>query len=253
MTIELDSAKINALRRTGLLKTIVPSAYRDRIDAIELKRSVSFKTEHYLLKDSVDKLDDTVTLTINDAIIDRLDYQPVKAKVYYSGNSTVALIFDRRKPKNPFGLPASETQPTADDSPRLFARLDNQRGISGWMTGLAKIQLKTSFGNLSIDSNKIAGIRFNTNSSGRVAVRLKSGDTLSGYPNFDSISMKCSWGKQKILLSELKSVTTNRRSRFAEDPFHKGRWRFESDFNNTPNLPVEYQPLSKITSNSNLN
>ena len=234
LTIDMDDSKLASIRQTGYLRASIPAAYRGRVDAVRLKRPVSFKKDAFRLDKSVDKLNDTVTVTINQTLLDQLDYQPVIAKVYYSDFANVLVVYQRRRPGDPVGLAERENKPTAADSPRFYARVDDQRGLYGWMEGLAKIKLKSDFGDVVINSTEIAGIKFNANNSGSVAIRLNSGASVSGYVDFDEINMKCSWGTQKLSLAEIDSIVLDRKFRFAADPHHPGRWSFEQDIVTPP-------------------
>jgi len=198
LTIDMDDSKLASIRQTGYLRASIPAAYRGRVDAVRLKRPVSFKKEAFRLDKSVDKLNDTVTVTINQTLLDQLDYQPVIAKVYYSDFANVLVVYQRRRPGDPVGLAERENKPTAADSPRFYARVDDR-------------------------------IKFNANNSGSVAIRLNSGASVSGYVDFDEINMKCSWGTQKLSLAEIDSIVLDRKFRFAADPHHPGRWSFEQD------------------------
>ena len=77
LTIDMDDSKVASIRQTGYLQVAIPAAYRGRVDAVRLKRPVSFKTKAFQLDKAVDKLNDTVTVNINQALLDQLDYQPV--------------------------------------------------------------------------------------------------------------------------------------------------------------------------------
>lgn len=246
MTVELDSKEIAALRVKGLLRTNVPAAYRNRLDAIEIKRSTSFKAEHFVLHDAVDKVQDSLTLTISEASLDRLEYQPIKAKIYYSQASSVVLVLDRQKGKRSGGVAEKLSRPTANDSPKLFVRIDDRRGLSGWMSGLAKIDMTAGFGSLSVNTNKIAGIRFNADAAGNAVVQLKSGQSLVGRPSFDSILMKCSWGIQKLAVSEIESVTVNREARFVKVTGSQGQWRFDSGAIGIATPETDYEQLLEL-------
>lgn len=241
LTVEMDSNKLDLLRKTGKLQVAIPQAFRGRVDAVRLKRPVSFKSEDFQLNNAVDKFNNTVTVSFSDKTLDQLDYQPVKAKVYYSGFSNVLLIYKKRKPGDPLGSIERENKPTTADSTRVFARVDEERGLHGWMTGLAKIKLKSDFGEVIINSTDIAGIKLNANNSGSVSIRLHSGATVSGYVNFDEISMKCSWGTQKLSLSELDSIVADRKFRFAADPLHPGRWIFETELASQPPPLINFE------------
>jgi hypothetical protein len=224
MTIELGEMEIAALRKSGLLRTNVPANFQGRVDAIEVKRAVSFKVDHYLLTNAIDKVRDSLSFTISESDLDRLDYQPIKAKVYYEGFSDVVLALDRdRKVKTNDTQP--ETRPTKNDSPKFFVRIDNKRGFTGFVKDLAELKLKTDFGKLTVRAKEIAGIRFNVDSIGGVAVELKSGETFLGKPDFDSIAMKCSWGIEELGLSDIESVTVDRRVRFFKTALPQGEWR----------------------------
>jgi len=238
VTIEMDENKIDLLRRTGFLRLAIPPAYRGKVDGVRLKREVSFKSDDFQLVNVVDKLNDTITVTVNDTALERLDFQPVIAKVYYPAFSSVVLVYDRRQPGGPIGLTERENKPTAADSSRFFARVGDKRGLFGWMTGLAKIKLTSDFGEVFLNSTDIAGIKFNANKSGSVSIRLNSGASISGYVDFDEINMKCSWGTQKLALAELDSIVADRKFRFAQDPYHPGRWSFVSDLATPPALPA---------------
>ena len=229
LTIDMDANKLAVLRQTGLLQVAIPPAYQGRVDAVRLKREVSFKSDDFRLTNVVDKLGNTITVSVDDALLDQLDFQPIKAKIYYSGFSSVALTYKKRKAGDPVGLAERENKPTLADSTRFFARVDDKRGLYGWMTGLAKLKLKSDFGEVTIDTTDIAGIKFNANGSGSVSVRLNSGASVSGYVDFDEITMKCSWGTQKLSLDELDSVVADRKYQFVPDPYHSGRWSFKSD------------------------
>ena len=245
LTIDMDDNKMASIRQTGYLQVAIPAAYRGRVDAVRLKRPVSFKKEAFQLDKSVDKLNDTVTVSINQALLDQLDYQPVLAKIYYSDFANVLVIFKPRKPGDPVGLAERENKPTANDSPRFYARVDDQRGLYGWMDGLAKIKLNSEFGEVVINSTDIAGMKFNANNLGSVAVRLNSGASVSGYVNFDEIKMKCSWGTQKLSLTEIDSIVLDRKFRFAADPHHPGRWSFEQDIVTPP--PILNDSVPSLT------
>ena len=234
LTIDMDDNKLAVLRQTGLLRVAIPAAYRGRVDAVRLKRPISFKSKDFRLENAVDKVNNTITVNVDSALLDQLDFQPIKAKVYYRGFSSVTVVYTKPKPGDPIGLTERENKPTLADSTRFFARVDDKRGVYGWMTGLAKIKLKSDFGEVFVDTTDIAGIKFNANGSGSVSIRLNSGTSISGYVDFDEIKMKCSWGTQTIALSELESVVADRKYQFAPDPYHPGRWSFKTDLVTPP-------------------
>ena len=243
LTIDMDEKKLAVLRKTGLLRVAIPAAYQGRVDAVRLKRPISFKSEEFELNNAVDKVNNTITVNVDDAQLDQLDFQPIKANVYYSGFSSVALVYTKPKAGDPIGLIERENKPTVADSTRFFARVDDQRGVYGWITGLAKLKLNSDFGEVSIDTADIAGIKFNANGSGSVSVRLNSGTSVSGYVDFEEITMKCSWGTQKMSLSELDSVVADRKYKFAPDPYHPGRWSFKTDLVAPPN-PADLEGMT---------
>ena len=246
LTIEMDANKLAVLRRTGSLGVAIPPAVQGRVDAVRIKKAVSFVSEDFALTNAVDKMNNTITVAVDDALLDQLDFQPIKAKIYYSGFSSVTLAYTKRKPGDPARLAERENKPTLADSTRFFARVDEKRGLFGWMTGLAKVKLKSDFGDVSIDTTDIAGIKFNANGSGSVSIRLNSGASVSGYVDFDEIIMKCSWGTQKLSLDELDSVVADRKYEFVPDPYHPGRWSFKADVVAPPN-PVLNETIPAFT------
>ena len=247
LTIDMDQSKLDSIRQTGFLQVAIPAAYRGKVDAVRLKRPVSFKTEEFQLEKAIDKINSNVTLTINQALLDQLDYQPVIAKIYYSDFSNLLLVYRQRKPGEQVGLAQRENKPTAADSPRFYARVDDKRGLYGWMDGLAKIKLNSDFGEVIINSTDITGIKFNANKSGSVAIRLNSGASVSGYVDFDEINMKCSWGTQKLSLAKIDSIVLDRNFRFAADPHHPGRWSFEHDIAAPPTTTIFNDSVQDFT------
>ncbi len=229
LTVELDENKLTSLRQTGSLRIAIPAEYRGKVDAVRLKRPFSFKSKLFQLNKAVDKVQGAVTVTVNRTLLDQLDYQPVIAKIYYDNFSEVVLVYELRKPGDPIGLLERENQPTRADSQKFYVRIDDKRGMYGWMTGLAQIKLQSAFGDVVLNSTDIAGIKFNANKSEGVAIRLKSGASVSGLVDFKKIKMKCSWGSEVLSLAEIDSVVLDRKFRFATDPLHPGRWSFERD------------------------
>ena len=69
LTVDMDDIKMASIRQTGYLRLSIPAVYRGKVDAVRLKRPVSFKTKEYQLNQSVDKLNDTVTVTFNLSLI----------------------------------------------------------------------------------------------------------------------------------------------------------------------------------------
>lgn len=205
MKLRMDDQKIAMLKASGSLRTTVPKAFRNTIDGIKMHRDFSFITDEFVADDHVEKRGTTLLVKLTDEMLDRLDYQPLLNKVYFSNFSDVLLVYV--KPKNSPTEQAGSAKQTGEDSPKFFAKIDEFRGIYGSIDR-DFIKMKTSFGSVDIDVAKIEGIRFHDGNS--ISVWLSRQDRISGTIDFDELTMQCSWGEQKLKVDDLETLTLKR-------------------------------------------
>ena len=229
LIVKLSDQQINRLRLTGSLSTRIPPKFVNRVGAIRFKRTSSFRGDALKVSGAkTEKSNRSMSVEIDNSVLERLAYQPVDLRIYESGFDVVELKF------NPLGIVAGELpeefQPSVDQgqAPYMYARINSQRGIYGSLENFETLAIKTQFGKVSVPSAEIAGIRFNDGSANRAFVVLKKGDVFSGEIELDSIAVKSRWGDQTLKLTELESLTLNREVIFLRDAINPKRWQLRT-------------------------
>lgn len=263
LILKLNDNQINKLRIEGSLSTRIPPKFVNRVGAIRFQRRVSFLSDPLkVVGETTEKMDRSISVQVDNTILERLAYQPVDLMVYESGFDRVNLKF------NPLGMAAgklpTEFQAFGKESgPIVYARINSQRGIYGTLQNFETLSIETQFGKVDIPSKEIAGIRFNDGNASRAFVVLKKGDVFSGEIDLGSLSIQSRWGVRKLEIGELESITQSRETVFLRDALDPSRWRLElilprtlgiydSTVNRIPVAPVRINPGSANPYQSNL-
>ena len=204
VVLTLDEGKIRQLQQTGILKASLPKHFLNRVDSIVLSRVDRFVTEPLLLDEDVQKRDRMLGLRVDASFIDHLAYQPIKIRIYESNFSSIVLQYQ------PVRMQIKSKASDVDlekDTPPVFLRLNNDRGITGHIKDGDSLKLTTEFGEIAFPFERSIGIGFNADSDGRVVVLFSNGDLLSGMMSVDKIVFKTKFGDKEIPLTEIRSVT----------------------------------------------
>ncbi|MEL7496324.1 MAG: hypothetical protein AAFN77_01850 [Planctomycetota bacterium] len=218
MKIRLTDQRIAKLKSTGRLNAEVPLDARNRIDGVRLSRDFSFINGDFVADQHVEKRGDLLIIHLDDAKLDRLDYQPLMSKVYFSNYSTVVLAYHPTVTSATGETHSKQLASNDSEETTLFARIDQRRGIRGKLMRPSTIEMKTQFGGVEVNPDKIKGVRFFKDRPSEVTVWMANGDQVSGTISFDEITMACSWGDQSIPVADLESLT---RTRFTVLPKQK--------------------------------
>lgn len=225
VVLTIGEQEAASLRRDGYLRATLPEKFRNRVDSVLLKHPTTFLSKKLLVRDDTDKRGRSLLVNVNEAIVDRLEYQPVQIKVYQSGFDSITLRYRRPTNQNQRSALRRGTKPKPNDSPQVFVRLSPQNGTTGWIRNMQTLKIETQFGPTKIPFNRIAGIRFRANEDNQVVVISVTGDYLTGTIDFDDIVLATRWGDERIPISKLESVTYHRDSRFLEGAKETGgRW-----------------------------
>lgn len=245
LILKLDDNQINRLRVNGSMTTQIPPRFVNRVGAIRFQRSVSFLSDPLkVVGAKTDKKNRSISVEVDNTILERLAYQPVDLAIYESGFQQVQLNF------NPRGMVAgrlpAEFPPNIKpgSGPYMYVRINSQRGIYGSLRDFKTLSIKTQFGKVNVPTSEIAGIRFNDGNVNRAFVVLKKGDVFSGEIDFTSITVSSRWGNRKLKLHELESLTLARASVFLRDAVKPKRWRLESLL---PDNGSAHSPLSRTS------
>lgn len=112
---------------------------------------------------------------------------------------------------------------------QLYVKVTRNREILGTPVQLDSLKVTTSFGEVSIPTEKIAGIKLHVGDDDSAVIAFKNGDLVTGLVKLESISLKTSWGKAHVKLKQIQTITTNRNARFIKgDGTGSKGWRFSS-------------------------
>jgi len=225
VVLTLGEQEVASLRRDGYLRATLPQQFRNRVDSVLLKHPTTFLSKKLVIRDDVDKSGRTLLVNVNEAIVDRLGFQPVQMKVYQSGFDSVTLRYRRSNEPGQASSLSRGRKAKPKDSPLVFVRLSAQNGTTGWIRNMETLSVETQFGSTKIPMSRISGIRFNTGETNEVVVISVTGDYLTGTIDFENIVLATRWGDERIPVSKLESVTYQRDSRFVEGQKEAGgRW-----------------------------
>lgn len=238
MVFRLDDEQVKQLVATGRLETEVPRAYLGDIAAIKIQRSTSFLSDAIEVETYVDKINRRVSVVVDRAMLERLDYQPLIVPIFESNFNQVGLVFREESKSRLWGREESvapEQRNEEAQGPEFFVRIDEQRALLGRLKQAA-FEIETDFGPVNISTTQIAGIRFNADSLSsdgktkhNVFVKLQSGDSFSGVLALQTLRVASKWGEQPIKTSELESLTIDQMARFVKSESGRSRWRFEQN------------------------
>ena len=91
--IMMQDADVASLKQSGYIKMAIPQQLVDRVDSVTLKRPVRFKDEAAVLYNDVDRRSGMVSVRVDDATIEQMDYQPVELRIFESGFSSIVVQY----------------------------------------------------------------------------------------------------------------------------------------------------------------
>ena len=91
--IVLQDADVASLKQTGYMKMAIPEHLVNRVDSVTLKRPVRFKDEAAVLYNDVDRRSGLVSVRVDDATMEQIDYQPVELRIFESGFSSIVVQY----------------------------------------------------------------------------------------------------------------------------------------------------------------
>ena len=231
LVIKLDDDRIQSLRVHGALKTKVPDAMVNRVAAIRFQKPSSFLDKTVRVEARTDKRSRTLATRIDNSILDRIAYQPVEMKIYDSGFSSVLVVLDQPLENSLETIQGQLATPPQgpNDSPSLFVRISDTRGIEGTLKDLKELNVTTNFGEIKIALSNLSGIRCLPNlelaDHTNVFVVSKTGDYFSGSIHQKLFVVQSRWGEKELKFSEIESLTLAPSARFVPDTAAEGQWK----------------------------
>ena len=162
-------------------------------------------------------------MTLDEDLIGQMKGQPVRIPVKGSQGGFSQIIIKYEAPVTPSPMLAGSNQDT------YFIRLADAQLMAGNLNNFDTFSLKTKFGDVTIPTDQIAGIRFKIDNENSAVVILLNGDTLTGKPTIPAIELMTDWGQADIEPKFIQSLTTSSNSRFFQETGDFGvRWRLRT-------------------------
>ena len=112
-------------------------------------------------------------------------------------------------------------------SKAMFVNMSKGKVLQGEILDLDKIKVNTSFGDVEIPMEKVAGIRLHADKDDNAVIAFANGDIVTGKVELDELQVKTDWGKAFIKSKFIESIMTNRNANFYNDN-STGGWRFSN-------------------------
>ena len=147
----------------------------------------------------------------------------MRIPVKESESDFAQIIIKYEAPVTPSPMLAGSDQDT------YFIRLADAQLMAGNLNDFDNFSMKTKFGDVSIPTDQIAGIRFKIDNKNSAVAVLVNGDTITGQPTIPAIELVTDWGQADIEPKFIQSLTTSSNSRFFQETGDFGvRWRLRT-------------------------
>ena len=196
--IVMQDADVASLKQTGYMKMAIPPAMVNRVDSVTLKRPVRFKDKAAVLFNDVDRRSGMVTVSVDDATMEQIDYQPVELKIFESGFSSIVVEY---RPGNS----APTQKASKNDSAVFVTSLTNSKSLTGRLADMKEFAIKSELGKVDVDLDDVSQITFEEDD--QATVQMLNGDQLSGEIDFQNITIKSRWGLEDLKVSEVVSIS----------------------------------------------
>ena len=212
----LSDSRLLSLRQNGALSIPVPSQL-ERVQSVVLKRPAYFKSTKTSVYAESRLTGQSMEVSIDESILDRIDYQPVEMKVYESGFSSILLRYvggtERvRKQNLKVGDPKT-------DSPLVRVMLTNGNSIAGRIKGLRRLDFKSQIGDLKVDLKRIGEIEIIK--PGKMKISMPNGDQISANIARTSIELLNRWENETLEMKSIDRIVIQRNATTASNPINR--------------------------------
>lgn len=199
--VTLDDPGLNSLLEKGSLEIPVPHQLVNSIDSVSIKRPIYFKDRQVAEFANATLVQKKLVVDIDDAIIERIDYQPIDLKVYETGFDRIVLRYVGLSKGRSNAKSVGDPQ---TDSPVLLVKLKSGKGIRGRIKGQKSIRLDSTLGAIEVAVDATRKIEAGQDNS--LTVVMRNGDRISGKVDFEKIELLTLWENETIALSDIESL-----------------------------------------------
>ena len=242
--LTLNEQLVGNMKSLGSLNSVVPEDAQGRVAVIELKFETTDASAESLQSGPVTKVvDGACMLDLDDDLLgkaknntlrfevpegstfskvflnypltsmdnDKAAMSPADSGSSNEGSSTKSAMTESSVGGNQMDNQMSQPM---SGSASHFITLSGNRMVEGKMEITGKLSFETKFGEVGIGVDQIKGIRFHVDGDDAAVVVLKNGDTITGIPKLDNVTLNTEWGRAEVETKYIESLVTNRNARF---------------------------------------
>ena len=127
-------------------------------------------------------------------------------------------------------MPTASPTPASDKTALrpLIVRiqLSNSQELRGTLQQTTSMQMKTSFGQISIPLNEVVAIKMAQEGNATTTVALHNGDSVTGAIEMETIMLETEWGKAEINAPHVNSIMFSEGLKWvSESSMNGARWK----------------------------
>jgi len=229
--LTLNEKLVGNMKSLGSLNSVVPSDAQGRVAIIELKFETTDASAESMQSGPVTEVvDGACMLELDDDLLAKAKNNTLRfevpegaefSKVFLKyplrrmdpGLSTKGSSTDSFIPESSFSNDRMPVLPMTGGSSH-YITLSGNRTIEGKMEITGKLSFETKFGDVGIGVDQIKGIRFHVDGDDSAVVVLKNGDTITGIPKLDNVTLNTEWGRAEVETKYIESLVTTPNARF---------------------------------------
>ena len=200
----VTNAMVSSFVQGRAISVRIPAG-QNAIGSLVVKLPASFKNDPVGVKPTVNVRDSVAYVEVPRTLFERLEYQPLRLRVYETGISSIQL------------LPVDGPERISPNAPRLnklkiepdfFVRLKSKTGFSIATSEEVGFRINNDVIDHEIPFAAIRGIYFDASDPKKSTVVLNNGDNLTGNNSWpEMMEFETRWGKEKISLDQIESLT----------------------------------------------
>jgi hypothetical protein len=234
----LEDELVTKFKTFGSLVSIVREDARGKIGTIEVQFNETEERAAVPTNIAVSIRDGEAMVVLDNAMVERIKSQPIQINITSSEKnfSKVLLVYDA--PAREEFVPEVKD---SDGNPMeiVFVKLDDMDNMAGGIEALTKVEMKTSFGNVTIPMEQLAGLRLHLDEDDTAIAVLTNGDSVTGIPALPEIKLITDWGQADIETKHIRSLTMTPGSRFRQESSDFGpRWILDTGNSLAPGAPA---------------
>lgn len=200
--LTLQDNSLETLIQTGRVEIEIPTQLINNVDSVIIKRPFYFKEKRASDFADTELAGQRLFLNIDDAVVERIDYQPVELKVYESDFTSVVLryIGKSRSLRN-----SKEPGDAVTDSPMMTVKLKSGKGIRGRIRGMKTLKIDSTLGSIDVPFARSKNI--SVRKDGELKIEMLNGDLISGSIDGGKINLINRWGTETIEMSDISTLT----------------------------------------------